>query len=364
MHHACAQQLDPALAVAGGADLTVHLAGAVALVALHVHLAGGLGEGEVVGTEAHLAVLAVDLLHNGDQSALQVTHGDVLVHHQTLDLVEHGGVGGVGLVLAEHTAGSQHAQGGLVLLHVADLHGAGLGAQQNGIVVGEVEGVGAVTAGVALLDVQAGEVVAGQLHLGAVHHLIAQAHEDLLDLLEHHVHGVLMAQLHGIAGDGDIDGLGGQFCLQNGGIDGGLALLELVFDLGTDGVGQLAHDGALLGAELAHHLQDGGQLALLAKPLDALLIQSRRSLGGLQSLQRAELDCFQLLFHGFVLSFWKCNFRLFAAEKRICRGEPRSPAAPKGRDRADALRQPGDRGSPLQGIFNGVGERKNGLPSP
>ena len=124
MDHACAQQLDPALTVAGGADLAVHLAGAVALVALHIHLAGGLGEGEVVGTETDSGIVAVDLVHDGDEGTLQIAHGDVLIHHQTLDLVEHGGVGGVGLVLTEHTAGGQHAQRGLVVFHVAFAMGA------------------------------------------------------------------------------------------------------------------------------------------------------------------------------------------------------------------------------------------------
>ena len=60
-----------------------------------------------------------------------------------------------------------------------------------------------------------------------------------------------------------------------------------------------------LGAELAHHLQDGSQLTLLAQPLDTLLVQSGRGLSGLHSFQSLELDGFQLLFHGLVLSFWK-----------------------------------------------------------
>ena len=53
MDHAGTQQLDPALPLAGG---TAH---AAALVTLHVHLAGRLGEGEVVRTEAGLGALAV-----------------------------------------------------------------------------------------------------------------------------------------------------------------------------------------------------------------------------------------------------------------------------------------------------------------
>ena len=105
MDHAGAQQLDPALALTGGA------AHAAALVALHVHLAGGLGEGEVVGAEAGLGALAVELLHHGVEGALQIRHGDALVDDHALHLMEHGGVGGVHLVLAVHPAGGDDADG-------------------------------------------------------------------------------------------------------------------------------------------------------------------------------------------------------------------------------------------------------------
>ncbi len=207
-----------------------------------------------MGTEPHHGILAVDVPHDGGQRALQVAHGDVLRHHQTLDLVEHGGVSRVGLVLAEHPAGGKHTQRGLVLFHVADLHGAGLGAQQDAVVVGEVEGIGAVAGGMAFLDVQPGEVVVRQLHLGAVHHLIAKTYKDVLDGLQHLVHGVLMADGHGLAGDGHVDGLGSQLGFQGGGVDVGLPLFQLLLDACPDGVRQLTHDGALLGGEPAHLL--------------------------------------------------------------------------------------------------------------
>ncbi len=168
--------------------------------------------------------------------------------------MEHRGVGGVSLILPEHPAGGQHTEGGLVGLHEPDLHGAGLGPEQDAVIVGKIEGVAAVPGGVPLLNVQPGEVVVRQLHLGTVHHLIAQAHEDLLDLLQNLVHGVLVAQGHGFAGDGHVDGLGGQLGLQNGGVDIPLPLVQLLLDGGTDRVCQLAHDGPLLRGELAHLL--------------------------------------------------------------------------------------------------------------
>ena len=141
-----------------------------------------------------------------------------------------------------------------------------------------------------LFDVQTGEVVGGVLDLGAVDNGVAHAHEDVLDFLQDHVHGMLVAQLHGVAGDGDVDGLSGQLGLQDLGADGSLALLQLGLDLSTDGVCHLAHDGALLGAQLAHHLQHGGQFALLAQQLDTQLLQRSGGLRSVQSSQSVLLD--------------------------------------------------------------------------
>ena len=45
------------------------------------------------------------------QRALQVGHGDALVDDHALNLVEHGGVGGVHLVLAVDAAGGDDADG-------------------------------------------------------------------------------------------------------------------------------------------------------------------------------------------------------------------------------------------------------------
>ena len=41
--------------------------------------------------------------------------------------------------------------------------------------------------------------------------------------------------------------------------------LDGLFQGGADLVGQLAHDGALLGGEAAHLLEHGGQFALFAQ---------------------------------------------------------------------------------------------------
>lgn len=97
--------------------------------------------------EAHDGVLAVQALDERLQRALQVAHRDALVDDEAFDLMEHRGVRGVGLVLAEHAAGGQHADGRLLLLHDADLHGAGLRAQKDFLVVRHIERVAAVAGG-------------------------------------------------------------------------------------------------------------------------------------------------------------------------------------------------------------------------
>ena len=95
-----------------------------------------------------------------------------------------------------------------------------------------------------------------------------------------------VAQLHVLAGDGDVQGLSLQPVLQ------GLGLQLLAFGLqsllqgGADLVGQLAHGGALLGGELAHHLQHGGKLTLLAQVLDPQGVQLGGGLGPLKGGER------------------------------------------------------------------------------
>ena len=291
MHHAGAQHLDPALALAGGAAL------AAALVALDVHLAGRLREGEVVGTEAGDGAGAVDGLDDGVQRALQVRHGHALVHHQTLDLMEHGGVGGVHLVLAVHAAGGDHADGDAVLLHSPDLHGRGLGPQEDLGILGEIEGIRPVTGGVGLRGIELGEVVAFQLDLRAVHDLKAHVKEHLLDLIQHGVHGVLVAKSHLLAGDGDIQRLSLQLGFQSGLFQNGGLGFNGLFHGGADLIGHLAHDGALLGGEATHLLEDGGQLALFAQVLDPQCVQFRRGLRAGDGFQSALADGFQLFFH-------------------------------------------------------------------
>ena len=289
--HAGAEHLDPALALAGGA------ACAVALVALNVHFAARLGEREVMGAEARDRVLAVELAHDLVERALEVRHRNALVDGHALDLVEHGRVRGVDLVLAVHAAGSENADGQLARLHRVDLHGRGLRAQKDRAVLGEIERVAPLAGGMALLDVELREVVLGKFDLAVFENFKAHADEDVLDLVEHLIHRVLHADLFLLAGDGHVHGLGLELELH--GLVGELfrLFLDVRFELGAHVVGELPDHGALFGAELAHLLQNGGQLPLFAKVADAQCFEVLRLAGVGDRIERRLADRFQLLFH-------------------------------------------------------------------
>ena len=165
-----------------------------------------------------------------------------------------------------------------------------------------IERVAAVAGGVVLCDIQLGEVIVGKLDLRAVENLEAHGDKNILGLVERLVHRMPVTQLDGGSGDGHVDGLG----LQSG-------LHGLFFQLGADGfdfflnggadvVRVLTHDGALLCGQLAHRLQNAGQLALLAQKAHAQFVHG----GGVGRLGnqrvRALPDVLQCFLHT-VLSF-------------------------------------------------------------
>ncbi len=116
--HAAAAPLDPARAVA-------------VLGEPHVELGRRLGEREVVRPPAGPRLGAEHGPGEVVQRAAQVRHGDALVHHQALDLVEDRGVGGVQLVGAVGAPGHDHVDRRLPGQHGAGLHRRGVGPQHQ-----------------------------------------------------------------------------------------------------------------------------------------------------------------------------------------------------------------------------------------
>ena len=260
------------------------LAEGAALAAAHaagdVDLARGLGEREEVRTIARGAILAKHALNKVVERALEVAKGDSLINDQTLYLMELRQVAGVCRIGTVHAAGGDHVDRRLLGLHGVDLNTRGLGAQQHvGLAMGMLLGMGGGAGGVVLhvesvagraarmvqRGVQRGEVVPAALNLRAGLHGVADAAEDILDLLDDLVDEVLVTDLGTSARQGDVHCLG-RHKLANG---GALELLGAVVQqrLGhaTHLVGSLAQNGALLGRDLAHHAHQAGDLALAAK---------------------------------------------------------------------------------------------------
>ncbi|MNQ71462.1 hypothetical protein D3C85_861300 [compost metagenome] len=276
VHHAAAENLQPILAFVQGQL-------AARAVAADVHLRRGLGEGEVVRTEAGVDV--VQLEEAGDeglQRRLQMTHVDVAVDHQTLDLVEHRRVGGVG-ILTEGAARGDDADRRLLAHHGADLHRAGVGPQHLALARFRIrlqeEGVVHFPRRVLRREVQGGEVMEVVLDVRALGHSEAHLGEDgdhLIHDLHGRVHPALAART---AGQGQVDALGQQAGVQLGGLQRGLPGGQG----GGDAVAQTVDDRPLLaafvGAERAHPLQQGRDGPCLAEGGDAHLLD-RSDAGG------------------------------------------------------------------------------------
>ena len=225
MYHAAAKDLDPAFALADAAAL------ALAGEALHVHFGGRFGEGEMMRTEPHHRILAVQALDDRFQAALQVAHGDALIDDKPLDLMEDGGVGGIDGIAAVHAAGRDDADGRLSLLHGADLHRGGLGAQQH--LIGDIKGILRIPGGVVRRQVERFKVVVIQLDLRAGDDIKAHAEEDLLDLIQDEIKGMAVALPDRRAGQGDIDGLFFELLLGQGCLERPAAGFQLFFNGGA-----------------------------------------------------------------------------------------------------------------------------------
>ena len=100
-----------------------------------------------------------------------------------------------------------------------------------------------------------------------------------------------------LPGDGHVQRLLLQPALQGGGLQLFRAVLQGGLQGGADVVGQLAHDGALLRGEPAHHLQHAGELPLLAQVLYPELIEIRGRGRRLEGGHGLFLDLCQLFFH-------------------------------------------------------------------
>ena len=258
--------------------------------AAHVHLGRGLGEREVVGAEARLALRPEHLLAEVVERALEVAEGNALVHHQALDLVELGQVAGVCHVAAVHLARRDDVDGKLLVLHGMHLHARGLRAQKHvglaahgrGVAgaVHHVERVLHAAAGMVGRGVQRLEVVVVGLLLGPMGHRVAQPQEHLGDLVDELADQVARADLLRTAGQRHVHRARVDLRRQLGRRKLGLARGQRLLHRNAHLVHGFAHCGALLFRHLAHAAQVPRQRARLAQHRHAHLLK-RGGLAGL-----------------------------------------------------------------------------------
>ena len=80
----------------------------------------------MMGTEFYLGIFSEQLSGKLCQGSLKVCKGDMLVDHQSLDLVEGGGMGGIHFIGAEYTSRSDHTDRRLLFFHDPGLYRRGL----------------------------------------------------------------------------------------------------------------------------------------------------------------------------------------------------------------------------------------------
>ena len=107
---------------------------------------------------------------------------NIFINHQSLNLMEGRGVGGIHRIGTEYSSRTNHADRRLMGLHVSCLHRGCLGTKQNvGI---DVEGILFISSRMSLRNIQLLKVVAVILYLRSLYHLIAHADKDLLHLFQ------------------------------------------------------------------------------------------------------------------------------------------------------------------------------------
>ena len=167
----------------------------------------------MVGTEAELAVIAVELLHEHFESALEVAHCDALVNYETLNLVEQGRVSSVNGVGTENSSGRDYTDRWLLVLHNVYLNGRGLGTEENGLVCAlDVECILSISCRMIGREVQSLENVVIVIDLGTVSDIEAHADEYFSDLVLHLGKGVELSEGSLLAGESDVDLLLCQLC--------------------------------------------------------------------------------------------------------------------------------------------------------
>ena len=158
---------------------------------------------------------------------------------------------------------------------MADLHRRGVGAQQALTPIGpgrQIEGVLHVPGRMVGRDVEGGEVVVIAFHLRPLGHAVAQAREDVEDLLHRGLQGMAVARRHVAAGGGHIKRLAGDAIRHGRGLEMVEALPQQALHLLLEHVRPLPHLGPLLAGKAPHRPEHPGEAPLLAEQVDPQLL--------------------------------------------------------------------------------------------
>jgi hypothetical protein len=186
-----------------------------------------------------------------------------------------------------------------MLLHHPDLHGRGVGAQQHGFGIAEVDvhGVPHAPSRMGCRDVERFEVVPVGFDLGALGHVEAHADEHVLETVAGLGDQVEVAAAGGGRSLGEVDALSGVLELEGFGLQLLSAGGDLVDQCFAGRVEGLTHLATLITVELAHGALEPVELGLLAEQLrldgaEAVEVAGRDD-GGLS----VALDAFDLVDH-------------------------------------------------------------------
>jgi hypothetical protein len=141
-------------------------------------------------------------------------------------------------------------------------------------VFGDVEGVGAIARRVRGVVVEGVEVVVDGLDLGALDDGEAQANEDILELAPGGGQQMQAPDvLRRLAGQGDVDAVGGELDVELAGLELLRAALDQLLERLAGLVGRAPDGAALLGRQLRDAAQEVGQLRLAPQVLHAQLLE-------------------------------------------------------------------------------------------
>ena len=265
MHHAAAEDLDPALALAEPAAL------ATAFEAGDIHLCGRLREREMVRTEFGFRPLAKQFFGKYIQSPLQIGKCYPLVDHKPLDLVEGRRMGRIHFIRAENTPRRDHADRQLSLFHNPGLNRRCLSPEKY--VVRDIEGILLILCGMVGRDIQLGEIVLVILDFRSFNHLVSHSDKDPFHIFKGNRIRMAVADALFFRGKGYVDGLAAKPPVEFLLLKSPALLLYHFLDDVARFIDVFANLRPLLGRHILHRFEDRRQGALFPKHCHADFIQ-------------------------------------------------------------------------------------------